>query len=382
MYSVYDYGRMFYDKVRMEAYTEALRRSVKPGSVVADIGAGTGIMSLLACQYGARKVYAIDPNDAIHVLPAIARENGYEDRIECIQELSNRVTLPEQVDVIVSDMRGAMPVIGNALVALADARDRFLKPGGVLMPQQDTIYLALVEAPDYYANYIDIWRHNAYDLNMQAGRDIVVNSSTREMIRPEQLLSKSEQVVVLDYTTRISPKIRSHLSFTATRSGVAHGLQAWFDTVIVEGVAFSNTPELPDTIYGRLFLPWREPVTISQGDEIRVEFNIDLVNDDSVYRWHSQVLSQAQGGRVIADFRQSSFDGFPLDPAAVHKRSGRHVPKRNEDAEVDLMVLQGMDGDTSQMELAQRLAAAFPKRFPTWRHGLGYIGQKSLKYSR
>ena len=64
MYTIPEYGRMMGDRVRMEAYTLALRQAVKPGSVVLDIGTGTGIFAVLACQFGARVVYALEPDEA------------------------------------------------------------------------------------------------------------------------------------------------------------------------------------------------------------------------------------------------------------------------------------------------------------------------------
>ena len=67
MYSVYDFGCFIADKIRTDAYVQALRQGVKQNSVVVDIGTGTGIWALLACRFGARKVYAIEPNDAIQV---------------------------------------------------------------------------------------------------------------------------------------------------------------------------------------------------------------------------------------------------------------------------------------------------------------------------
>ena len=90
---------MIADHVRMAAYEQALRRTVRPDSVVVDIGTGTGIFSLLACQFGARKVYAIEPDSAIEVAREIAAANGYQDRITFIQDLSTAVTLPEGADV-------------------------------------------------------------------------------------------------------------------------------------------------------------------------------------------------------------------------------------------------------------------------------------------
>lgn len=96
MYSVDAFGSMIADQVRMSAYVQALEKHVKPDSVVLDIGTGTGIFALLACRFGARKVYAIEPNEAIQVARELAAANGYADRIEFIEDLSTRVTLPER----------------------------------------------------------------------------------------------------------------------------------------------------------------------------------------------------------------------------------------------------------------------------------------------
>jgi predicted RNA methylase len=67
MYSNPGYVSMIAERVRMRAYTAALRNAVKPGSVVLDLGAGKGIFAVLACRFGARRVYAIEPSDAIEV---------------------------------------------------------------------------------------------------------------------------------------------------------------------------------------------------------------------------------------------------------------------------------------------------------------------------
>src|SRR3989339_432255 len=137
MYSIARYGEMIVDTFRMQAYAQALRQAVKPGSVVSDIGTGTGIFAMLACQFGARKVYAIEPSDAIHVAREIAAANGYADRIEFIQDMSTEVTLSEKADVIISDLRGVLPLFQKHLPVLADARKRLLASDGVLIPQRD-----------------------------------------------------------------------------------------------------------------------------------------------------------------------------------------------------------------------------------------------------
>src|SRR6266508_1892420 len=56
MYSLAAFGNMLTSQVRMDAYIEALRRTVTPTSVVIDLGSGTGIWSLLACRVGAPRL--------------------------------------------------------------------------------------------------------------------------------------------------------------------------------------------------------------------------------------------------------------------------------------------------------------------------------------
>ena len=139
MYSISGYGQMITDDARMAAYSAALRQSVKPGCTVLDIGTGTGILALLACQYGAGSVYAIEPDNAIEVARKIASANGYSNRIHFIQKLSTEVKLPVKADVIISDLRGVLPLFQSHLPSIIDARERLLAPGGALIPQRDTI---------------------------------------------------------------------------------------------------------------------------------------------------------------------------------------------------------------------------------------------------
>src|SRR5512138_2669905 len=69
------------DSVAMLAYREAIRRVVRAADVVLDLGACTGILSYLACEAGAMRVFAIEPADIVAVVPEIAKENDCGTRI-------------------------------------------------------------------------------------------------------------------------------------------------------------------------------------------------------------------------------------------------------------------------------------------------------------
>src|SRR5260221_13618520 len=94
------------DTARLDAFDAALRATVRPGDVVLDLASGTGILGLLACRAGARRVYAIELGSIVELAREVASANGLADRIIAVNELASRAHLPEQVDLIVTDAAG------------------------------------------------------------------------------------------------------------------------------------------------------------------------------------------------------------------------------------------------------------------------------------
>ncbi len=382
MYSIADYGSMIADKVRMDAYVQALRQMVKPDSVVLDIGTGTGIFALLACQFGARRVYALEPNDAIQLAREMAAANGYADRITFMQTLSTQATLPEPADVIVSDIRSLLPFFQHHLPSIVDARKRHLAPGGILIPQRDTVWVAVAEAEEWYGRKINVWDDNCYGLDMSAARRSTTNTLYKIRITPEQLLAEPKCWATLDYPTMEGPNACAELSWSAGRTGTAHGLSMWFDTMLCDGVEFSNAPGAPAAIYANMFFPWPNPVRLTAGDTVSLTLHADLVGEDYLWRWHTRVLHQGRPDQVQADFRQSTFLASPLSPEHLAKLADSHVPTRNEDAEIDHFILTQMDGRTPLGEIARRLMGQFPSCFARWQDALTRVGKLSQTYSR
>src|ERR1051325_7384183 len=168
MYSVQFYGQMLADTSRMDAYTAALRRAVKPDSVVMDLGCGPGVFALLACKLGARRVYAVEPENVVGLAREAAAANGFADRIEFFEKLSTEITLPEPATIIVSDLRGVLPFFEQNISSIIDARKRLLAPGGVLIPRRDILWAAVVEAAEQYGELVSPWQ-NQFELDLSAG---------------------------------------------------------------------------------------------------------------------------------------------------------------------------------------------------------------------
>ena len=157
---------MITDRHRFDAYVNALRAAIRPDTSVLEIGTGIGLFAVLARQFGARRVVALEPSDAVTVARLIAKDNRVPD-IEFIQALSTDLNLSERFDIIVSDLRGVLPQMKGHIETIVDARERLLAPGGIIIPAVDTLYAAPVELPEFYARWT---ASNAADRGVRLGR--------------------------------------------------------------------------------------------------------------------------------------------------------------------------------------------------------------------
>lgn len=360
MYSLTDFGGMIADVGRRRAYIEAIAKSVRPGDVVADIGCGLGLFALLACRAGARKVFAIESGEIIHYARQLAAANGCADRIEFLHSDSRQIHLPERANVVVSDIRGALPLYGHAVLAIEDARRRFLVDGGIQIPQRDTLYAAIIEAESFYRELSSPWRNSLRRLDLSLPKSMVLNDIHQNRFSRKQLLTDPKVWGELDYLKSPSPRAGANVVFQTTRGGRAHGICVWFETLLWEEIGFSAAPGQPRTVYGQIFLPWLEPVAVSAGQEIQVELHADLVGENYIWRWETKVCA---GNSRKIHFQQSTFQGARFSPQKLRRQASDYVPMLSEEGKVDRWLIEAMDGAASLQEIAQSAAKHFPQQF-------------------
>jgi precorrin-6B methylase 2 len=383
MYTICDYGNMYLDQARVNAYSTALRNAVTPDSVIVDIGTGTGIFALLACRFGARRVYAIEPSDAITLAREAAAANGYTDRIIFIQNLSTKVTLPERANAIISDLGGVLPLFGEHIPTIIDARDRFLVRGGALIPQQEQLRAAIVENSEQYDKLAEPWSENRWGLDLCTGWRLVANTWISLRSKKAKPLTHPSTLAVLDYGTITDSNMASEVVWTIEQPGIGHGAAVWSDRTVGDGITTSNQPDAPEAInttatYGQGFFPWPNAVNLEPGDRIAFCMKTNLVKSAYVWRWETTICT---GRHIKAHFRQSSLHGHPLSFETLRKREAECVPVPNEDARIDAFILSKIDGNTSLGQIARALAANFPSRFNGWQDALSRVGDVTAQYS-
>lgn len=368
---------MMTDEARMEAYTEALHRAVTPGCTVIDIGTGPGIFVLLACRFGAGHVYALDPSDSIVVARGAAAANGFGDRVTFVQGMSTEFAPPEPVDVIISDLRGLLPLHSSHIPSIVDARKRLLKPGGVLIQQRDELWAGVINAEETWNEYMAAWKRHGFDY--RAASRIVTNTigwRIREH-KPEMLMARPGRWAEIDYLRIENPNVSGEVSFEIERDGVAHGVLVWFDTELYGGVGFSNAPDSvrPAKVYGRCFFPWPEAVNLEKGNRVVVRIEARHVGQEYIYLWET-----IHNGKTR--FRQSTFLGEPVSIANLKKRNAEYKTALNEDGLIDHCILTGVSEGRTVGGIAGRLVELYPQKFRNRDDAMGYVGNLVRKYSK
>jgi protein arginine N-methyltransferase 1 len=377
-YNVLSYGQMVSSEPRTPAYVEALRRAVRPGSTVIDIGAGPGPFSILACTFGAGKVVAIDPHESIELVDEIARANGCADRIEVFKGLSTDYSPSVKADVIVSDLRGILPLFEAHIASIADARKRLLAPGGVLIPARDVLKIALARSPEHLGSFDEPWLRNRIGLDLSAGHRFAVNEYFKVNLTPADLLCGGQTLAVLDYYSISDPDFVADFELTVEEGGTAHGLVLWFDAELLDDVGFSNAPGEPRQVYGQTFFVLEHAVELEPGDRVVGQMGARLI--DGSYTWTWRTDFHRTGSAEAIKYRQSSFLANVMALNKLRTRADNFAPPRRLVHEIDRFCLGLFDGERTLEAIAEEVRAQFPQAFPDGPGAFDHVTRLAGRY--
>jgi type I protein arginine methyltransferase len=286
---------MLSDRARCEAYRCALAKWVNIGDVVLDVGAGTGLLSLFAVQSGARKVYAVERAGIVNLARQLIEANGVAERVHLIHGDMETVELAEQVDIIVSEWMGGCGVDEGFLPALLLARDRWLKPGGKMLPERVTAWAAPVW-DSVLESDLSFWRGRPYDvdLNLIAGMTANEVRYCQHHVTEDTLLAEPQPMWITDVYSCSVEEARSpfkaSLSFPVTREGNFNALATWFHAEFGREVTLTNGPSAPKTHWGRFIYPLDGAVKVELGTEVSVKFVCEpTVDSHCRSKWSAKV---------------------------------------------------------------------------------------------
>ncbi len=258
------------DKVRNESFYRALKSVIVPGkTVVADLGAGTGLLGLMASKLGAKEVYLFETAEVAGVAAKILKANGAKN-CHLFPCHSTEFQDPPRVDVVVSETLGNYAFEENMIDTLSDARKRFLKDGGVMIPSRVAQLIVPVVSPRIDME-LSAWRAAGKGLDLSIAETMSRNNVYVRTLKPAELLdggdaAKEWDSVELGADRRSARK--GEISWRVKKSETIYGFAYWWTADLVPGVSLSTGPSAPRTHWEQLYFPLLAPMDLKADQSV------------------------------------------------------------------------------------------------------------------
>lgn len=344
------------DARRTALYGRAVGQVVAPGDVVADLGCGFGILGLMCLGNGASQVWGIDSTDAIDIARETATRAGFGDRYHCIQAQTSRAELPEKVDVLICDHVGYFGIDYGIVQMMADARQRFLKPGGRIVPERLCLYLAGVRS-DNCRQILDSWETAEIPSDYAWLRNYAVNTKHSVDFVPTDIATSPVSVGSITVGDEMSEVMTFKADLVIEEDGQLDGIGGWFDCDLGGGVRMTNSPLAREAI-GRhqIFLGFDAPMDVRAGETVAVTVKFNHRNN--ITAWTAR---DPASGRLL---RHSTWSAMPM--SASDKLVPGSAPRAlNARARAVATVIAYVDGKANSAEIEGAVLKHHPSLFPS-----------------
>ena len=118
--------------------------------------------------------------------------------ITIIQGKVEEITLPvPSVDIIVSEWMGYFLLYESMLDTVLYARDKWLSPGGLILPDRCTMYVCGIEDAEYRTAKLDWWS-NVYGFKMSAIQRMAVHEPLVDTAAAKQVCTSTCKLLDVD----------------------------------------------------------------------------------------------------------------------------------------------------------------------------------------
>lgn len=306
---LYHQKEMLSDRVRMDAYYNAIFQNpthFRQKSIL-DVGTGSGILAIWCAQAGARKVYAVEATKMSEHARELVKANGVQDVVEVIEGSVEDIILPEKVDVIISEWMGYFLLRESMFDSVICARDRWLKPDGLMYPSHARMWVAPIRSGlvdqkmDDYESSMNDWfsfvddTEAFYGVNMNAltnsfreeQKKYYMQTSLWNNLHPQQVIGVPAIIKELDCLNTtvdeilsVRAQFSSSISIDKTRLS---GFAGWFDVHFrgnkgnpaTKEIELTTAPSTDNpTHWGQQVFLFHPPLRVNQEDALSVSFTM------------------------------------------------------------------------------------------------------------
>jgi hypothetical protein len=282
-WNLFSYNIMRRDKVKMSAYSHAIKQYVK-GKTVLEIGTGPFAPLAVECAHaGAKTVYALEANSKSAEL---ARKNirnlGLDSTIRIIEGFSYNIELPEKPEVFVHELFGSIGSDEGMVRTLYDAKKRLLKENSVSIPHASAVRVAPgLYTPKRNPVLFETFRNMLWKFPEDCRQFHVWNFPKSQMFAP------SQEYESRTYGADFSLEDSRRLEFRINKPVQFNGFVFWNRLSLTSSL---HVDCFEKTHWGTAFLRCSdEPLWLQSGDRIILETYQNLENDP-IYNFKTIVL--------------------------------------------------------------------------------------------
>lgn len=266
---------MMNDSRRNDAFEEAIRRAIKlrgTGLQVLDIGAGSGLLSMMAAREGAENVVTCETVTAIaDIAIRIIAENGYSDRIKVVSKPSTMLSVGQDIDrradILVSEILSSDLLAEHVLTTFEDAHARLITDDATIIPRAAAAVGCLV-ASENLASYSHVGHASGFDLsafNKLSPERLPLHGTMTSW----QRLSGDFEIVAIDLTKKSHAADLRKIALPVCATGEAIGVVQWMNVALIDDITFSNHPDdYHDGGWLQILHTFPAPINVIAGEEL------------------------------------------------------------------------------------------------------------------
>jgi len=291
----------------------------------------------------------------------VARESlqqaGHGEHTSFIRGKSSQIELPERVDVVICDHVGYFGFDYGILGLLEDAKRRFLKPGGTLIPSKIRLNIAAVSSRQC-AELANGWQADKVPEAFHRVRQYAVNSKHAIKLFAANVIGSPAFLGDIDLYAAHPEFLSWSAELGIECDGVMHGLAGWFECELAKNVWMTNSPLADKPIQrSQAFLPIDEAVHVKAGDTVRA--TVMTRPADNLIAWVVEFPTTGQR------FAHSTWQGMLFAPEDLIQANPTRRPQLSRAGQARMTVLGYCDGKRTAQEIELAVLRDHPKLFPS-----------------
>lgn len=267
---------MLNDDDRNNFYLSALKSNIKSESTVLEIGTGSGLLSIVAANLGAKKINTCESNsEVVKIATQVISRNNLRDKINIIHKKSNDIKIGSDIekpaDILVSEIFSSEFLGEGVLPTIEDAKKRLISKNSRIIPEFGSIMISLFGG-DEIGQYI--YTENFKNINLKNFNSIIPK---KHYLYRQDLkilfMSKAFKAFHFDFVQQDSfPKETKKISIEVIQNGKCYGIIQWIKFGIKNGISYENNLSKSKQSSGwqQVLYLFEEPIELKVGQKVSI----------------------------------------------------------------------------------------------------------------